>query len=198
MLGVIGPNGAGKSTLLKVLSRILRPTRGSYRVQGRLRALIEVAAGFHTDLTGRENIYLNGAILGMRRSEIARRLDQIIDFSGIEAFIDTPVKRYSSGMQARLGFAVAAHMDPDILLVDEVLSVGDVAFRAKCLRHMEQLVRSDVAVIFISHNLEQIRHLCGSALVLDRGEVRYYGDVELRLRRILPLLRGHLAGSLQK
>jgi lipopolysaccharide transport system ATP-binding protein len=176
-LGIIGPNGAGKSTLLKVLSRVLRPNRGCYKVRGRLRALIEVAAGFHADLTGRENIYLNGAILGMRRAQIDRRLDQIIDFSGVGAFIDTPVKRYSSGMQARLGFAIAANMDPDVLLVDEVLSVGDAAFRAKCIRHMEQLVRSHVSVVFISHNLEQVRHLCQKAVVLDRGEVRFFGDV---------------------
>jgi len=176
-LGIIGPNGAGKSTLLKVLSRILRPNRGHYRVFGRVSSLIEVAAGFHQDLTGRENIYLNGTILGMRRREIDDKLEQIVEFSGIGEAVDTPVKRYSSGMLARLGFSVAAHMDPDVLLVDEVLSVGDAAFRAKCVRHMEQLIRSDVSVIFISHNLEQVRQLCTRCIVLDHGQAVFSGDV---------------------
>jgi lipopolysaccharide transport system ATP-binding protein len=176
-LGVIGPNGAGKSTLLKVLSRILRPNRGRVSVTGRLAALIEVSAGMHPDLTGRENIFLNGAILGMRGREIRRRLDAIVAFAGLEAFIDTPLKRYSSGMQARLGFAVAAHLDPDVLLVDEVLSVGDAAFRTRCIRHIESLIRSDVSVIFISHHLEQVRRLCDRCLVLEGGRVRFEGDV---------------------
>jgi lipopolysaccharide transport system ATP-binding protein len=174
---VIGPNGAGKSTLLKVLSRILRPNRGRVSVTGRLAALIEVSAGMHPDLTGRENIFLNGAILGMRGREIRRRLDAIVAFAGLEAFIDTPLKRYSSGMQARLGFAVAAHLDPDVLLVDEVLSVGDAAFRTRCIRHIESLIRSDVSVIFISHHLEQVRRLCDRCLVLEGGRVRFEGDV---------------------
>lgn len=176
-VGIIGPNGAGKSTLLKILSKILRPNQGVYRVEGRLRALIEVGAGFHTDLTGRENIYLNGSIQGMRKVEIDRRLDEIVAFSGIESFLDTPVKRYSSGMQARLGFSIAAHMDPEVLLVDEVLSVGDAAFRAKCLDHMERLIASDVSVVFISHNLEQVRRLCDRAVVLEKGRVKFDGDV---------------------
>jgi lipopolysaccharide transport system ATP-binding protein len=177
-IGVIGPNGAGKSTLLKILSRILRPNRGSYRVNGRLRSLIEVAAGFHLDLTGRENVYLHGSILGMRKRQIDSRFDEIVAFSGVEEFIDTPVKRFSSGMMARLGFAVAAHMDPEILLVDEVLSVGDAAFRAKCLDHMQHLINDNsVSVVFISHNLEQVRQLCDRAIVLDRGAMRFLGDV---------------------
>ncbi len=177
VLGIIGPNGAGKSTLLKILARILKANRGTIRVDGRLRALIEVGAGFHPDLTGRENVFLNGSILGMKQKEIRGRFDQIVEFAGVEEFIDTPVKRYSSGMMARLGFAIAAHMDPEILLVDEVLSVGDAAFRAKCIAHLETLLRSDVSVIFISHNLEHVRHLCDRCLVLDRGEVRILADV---------------------
>ncbi len=139
-LGIIGPNGAGKSTILKILSRIMKPTKGSMSINGRLSAVIEVSAGFHHDLTGRENIYLNGTILGMTKREIDSKLDQIIDFSGIEEFIDTPVKRYSSGMNARLGFAIAAHVDPDILIVDEVLSVGDYAFQQKCIARMNEVV----------------------------------------------------------
>lgn len=177
-LGIIGPNGAGKSTILKILSRILRPNHGHIQVNGRLSALIEVAAGFHPDLTGRENIYLNGAILGIKKSEIDRRLEDIIEFSGIRAFIDTPVKRYSSGMGARLGFSVLAHMQPELLLVDEVLSVGDAAFRTKCVQFMTKLLRSDVSVIFISHNLDQVRQLCDRCLVLNAGVVEFIGDVE--------------------
>src|SRR5262245_42320323 len=141
-LGIIGPNGAGKSTALKLLTKILKPNKGSCRVNGRVGALIEVAAGFHPDLTGRENIFLQGAIMGMRRGEIEQKLDEIIDFSGIEAFVDTPVKRFSSGMQARLGFSVAAHLDPEVLFVDEVLSVGDLSFQAKCLAKMKEKVGS--------------------------------------------------------
>lgn len=182
-VAVVGPNGAGKSTLLKVLSRILKPNRGTVRVAGRLRALIEVAAGFHTDLTGRENIFLNGAILGMSQRVIRNRLEAIVAFAGIGEFLDTPVKRYSSGMMARLGFSVAAHMDPDVLLVDEVLSVGDAAFRARCIDHMERLIRSQVSVIFISHNLEQVRRLCDRAVVLDRGAVRFEGPVDEACRQ---------------
>ena len=187
-LGIIGPNGAGKSTMLKLLSRILRPNRGTYRVNGRLSALIEIGAGFHTDLTGRENIYLNGTILGMSRKVIRAREQQIIEFAGIESFIDTPVKRYSSGMAARLGFAVAAHMDPDVLLVDEVLSVGDVRFREKCIRHMHDLIRSDVTVIFISHILEQVRSLCPNTLVLDMGQVVYGGPTDGAIGKYLEIL----------
>ena len=149
-LGIVGPNGSGKSTTLKILSGILRPTAGSMRVHGRISALIEVGAGFHPDLTGRENIYLNGAILGMNRSEIQQKMDAIVEFSGIPDFIDTPVKRYSSGMYARLGFAIAAHVEPEILLVDEVLSVGDYMFQGRCIQKMNEILKSGTTVIFVS------------------------------------------------
>ncbi|MGD9646510.1 MAG: ABC transporter ATP-binding protein [Pirellulales bacterium] len=175
-LGIIGPNGSGKSTLLKILSRILRPNRGRFAVRGKLRALIEVAAGFHTDLTGRENIYLNGAILGMRKAEIDRKFDDIVAFSGIEPFIDTPVKRYSSGMQARLGFAVAAHLEPDVLLVDEVLAVGDAVFQEKCLERMQQIAQQGAAIIFISHDLKAVTNLCTKCLLLRQGQRVAYGE----------------------
>jgi lipopolysaccharide transport system ATP-binding protein len=173
-LGIIGPNGAGKSTTLKLLTRILKPTRGHCAVRGRIGALIEVAAGFHPDLTGRENIYLQGAIMGMRQAEITNRLDQIIDFAGVNEFIDTPVKRYSSGMHARLGFSVAAHLDPDVLLIDEVLSVGDMAFQQRCIERMEAFKRDGVTIIFISHNLQAVRNLCETALYLH-GSVQALG-----------------------
>lgn len=170
-LGIIGPNGSGKSTTLKILTGILRPTTGQMRVNGRMSALIEVGAGFHPDLTGRENIYLNGAILGMKKKEIDRKLDEIIEFSGIEEFIDTPVKRYSSGMYARLGFSIAAHVDPDILLVDEVLSVGDFTFQGKCIEKMHQILRNGTTVIFVSHHMDAVATLCDRALLLVKGEV---------------------------
>lgn len=188
-VGIIGPNGAGKSTLLKVLTRILKPNRGSVSVRGRLGALIEVAAGFHPDLTGMENIYLNGAILGIRRREIQTKLESIIGFAGLEPFMDTPVKRYSSGMQAKLGFSIAAHLDPDVLLIDEVLSVGDAAFRSRCLDHMHKMARSDVSVLFISHNLEQVRQLCQRCLVLDRGQLLFDGDVDTACQRYFEVLK---------
>jgi ABC-type polysaccharide/polyol phosphate transport system ATPase subunit len=168
-LGIIGPNGAGKSTILKILSRIMEPTRGSIHVNGRLSALIEVSAGFHQDLTGRENIYLNGTILGMTKREIGSKLDQIIAFSGIEEFIDTPVKRYSSGMYARLGFSVAAHMDPDVLIVDEVLSVGDWLFQVKCVERMKEVIRGGAAVVFVSHNLKTVAEFCSRCMLLEKG-----------------------------
>jgi len=187
-LGIIGPNGAGKSTMLKVLSRIMKPNRGEYRVKGRLSALIEVGAGFHPDLTGRENIYLNGTILGMNKAEIKAREEEIIDFSGVESFIDTPVKRYSSGMGARLGFAIAAHLRTDVLLVDEVLSVGDARFRHKCVQHMNKLLKSGITVIFISHILDQVRALCPRTIVLDKGAVAYNGDTDGAIREYLQLL----------
>ncbi len=175
VLGIIGRNGAGKSTLFKVLSKILKPNRGQIRVNGRLRALIEVAAGFHPDLTGRENIYLNGSILGMKKREIDAKFDEIVEFSGIGEFLDTPVKRYSSGMHARLGFAVAAHLDPDVLLVDEILSVGDAAFQVKCYNHMETLTKTGVTVAFVSHNLGAVAHLCSKAILLRAGQVVMHG-----------------------
>lgn len=174
-LGLIGPNGAGKSTALKVLTRVLRPTRGQCAAVGRVGALIDVAAGFHPDLTGRENVFLQGAIMGMPRREIERKFDQIVEFSGIPLFIDTPVKRYSSGMHARLGFAIAAHLDPDVLIVDEVLSVGDADFQKKAFGRVEELVRSGIPVVVVSHQLDAIASLCTQAILLDRGTVRVRG-----------------------
>ena len=168
-LGIIGPNGAGKSTALKVLTRILRADRGRAIVRGRVGALVEIAAGFHGDLTGRENVFMQGAILGLRRAEIQRKFDDIVDFAGVGEFIDTPVKRYSSGMNARLGFAVAAHLDPEVLLIDEVLSVGDLAFQEKCFERMKSFVRSGIAVVFVSHNLSAVSTLCNRVLVLKQG-----------------------------
>jgi homopolymeric O-antigen transport system ATP-binding protein len=176
-LGVIGPNGAGKSTVLKLLSRILHPTSGRVDVRGRVGALIEVAAAFHPDLTGRENIFLQGAILGMRRSETARKLEAIVEFAGVGEFIDTPVKRYSSGMHARLGFSVAAHLDPAVLLIDEVLSVGDMAFQRKCVERMLEFKRQGVAIAFVSHNLQAVAMLCERAVYLQT-EVHAYGPVQ--------------------
>lgn len=188
-LGIIGHNGAGKSTLLKILSNILEPNRGNMKVNGRLRSLIEVGAGFHGDLTGRENIFLNGAILGMTREEIQKNFDSIVDFSGVEAFLDTPVKRYSSGMAARLGFAVAAHLEPEILIVDEVLSVGDAAFQKKCLGKMSAVAGEGRTVLFVSHNMAAVQKLCSRAILLEHGKIlmdgetrdvisRYYGILE--------------------
>lgn len=177
-LGIIGPNGAGKSTMLRIMTGIMRPDRGSVQVRGRLRGLIEVAAGFHPDLTGRENVFLNGAILGMSTGEVTRKLDEIVDFSGIEAFLDTPVKRYSSGMMARLGFSVAAHMDPEVLLVDEILSVGDLAFQKKCYSYMRGLAEQGVAVVFVSHNMTAIARLCPRTMVLHHGEMQFIGSTD--------------------
>lgn len=174
-LGIIGPNGAGKTTILKILSQVTQPTSGQVRVDGRLSALIELGAGFHPDLTGRENIFLNGAILGMSKAEIKSRFDQIVEFAGIGVYLDTPVKRYSSGMYARLGFAIAAHVDPQILLVDEVLAVGDYAFQMKCYARMEQLRAKGTSLIFISHNLDAVRQVCDRGLVMYRGEAIFQG-----------------------
>jgi ABC-type polysaccharide/polyol phosphate transport system ATPase subunit len=176
--GIIGGNGAGKSTMLKLLTGIMRPTHGSISVSGRLSALIEVSAGFHYDLTGRENIFLNGAILGMSREEIRQRFDAIVEFSGLEEFIDTPVKRYSSGMYARLGFSVAAHVDPDVLLVDEVLSVGDYLFQRKCIERMNAVIRSGATVIFVSHSLREVAALCQRSLLLEHGTLQTIGPTE--------------------
>ncbi|MHC4063762.1 MAG: ABC transporter ATP-binding protein [Planctomycetota bacterium] len=170
-IGIIGPNGAGKSTILKILSGIMRPNRGAARVTGRLSSLIEVGAGFHFDLTGRENIYLNGAILGMSRREMDRKFDAIVDFAELADFIDTPIKRYSSGMHARLGFSVAAHMDPDVLLVDEVLSVGDMAFQNKCLKCLERFRREGTTIVFVSHNLQAVTRTCRRVIVLHKGTI---------------------------
>jgi lipopolysaccharide transport system ATP-binding protein len=184
-LAIIGPNGAGKSTALKLLSGILKPDRGTISISGRISALIEIGAGFHPDLTGRENIYLNGAILGMKREEMTRKLDDIVAFSELEDFLDTPVKRYSSGMYARLGFSVAAHVDPDILLVDEVLSVGDWAFQRKCLDKMKGFVKKGVTIIFISHNTQAVMNLCTRALLLRKGSAVETGPTGQVVRRYL-------------
>jgi lipopolysaccharide transport system ATP-binding protein len=174
---IVGRNGAGKSTLLKVLSRITEPTTGHADVAGRLAALLEVGTGFHPELTGRENIYFNGAILGMRRNEIARKFDEIVAFSGVEAHIDTPVKWYSSGMYVRLGFAVAAHLEPEILVVDEVLAVGDAEFQKRCLARMNDVAHEGRTVIFVSHNMQAIRRLCDRAILLEHGKLVKDGDV---------------------
>jgi len=170
-LGIIGPNGAGKSTALKLLTRILKPSRGHCHVRGRAGALIEVAAGFHPDLTGRENVFLQGAILGMRQAEVLRRFDAIVDFAGVSEFIDTPVKRYSSGMNARLGFAIAVNLDPDSLIIDEVLSVGDMGFQERCIQKMREFKKNGVAIVFVSHNLQAVAELCDSAVYLSRSVV---------------------------
>jgi lipopolysaccharide transport system ATP-binding protein len=171
IVGIIGANGAGKSTILKILSRILRPNSGRVCLNGRLSALIEVGAGFHPDLTGRENVYLNGTILGMRRAEITRKFDEIVAFAEIEEFIDTPVKRYSSGMYLRLAFAVAAHLEPEILIVDEVLAVGDTRFQRKCLTKMQDVGQQGRTVLFVSHNMPAITRLCERAILLDQGRL---------------------------
>ncbi len=175
-LGIIGPNGAGKSTVLKLLTRILRPTEGQCQLRGRVGALIEVSAGFHQDLTGRENVSLQGAIMGMKRAEIARKFDQIVEFSGIADFIDTPVRRYSSGMNARLGFSIAAHLEPQVLIVDEVLAVGDFAFQQRAFGRIKEMVNQDVTAILVSHQLERIASLCKRAVLLRRGEVAHTGS----------------------
>ncbi|MGH7470695.1 MAG: ABC transporter ATP-binding protein [Longimicrobiales bacterium] len=169
--GIIGSNGAGKSTILKLLSGIMRPTKGNIVVHGKLSALIEVGAGFHPDLTGRENIFLNGTILGMSKAEIRRKFEAIVDFAGLHEFIDTPVKRYSSGMYARLGFSVAAHVEPDLLIVDEVLSVGDYMFQQKCVDRMNAILNSGATVVFVSHNLHAVAGLCKRSLLLEKGKV---------------------------
>lgn len=176
VLGIIGRNGAGKSTLLKLLSRITYPTSGTVRVRGRVASLLEVGTGFHEELTGRENIYLNGSILGMKKQEIDARLDEIVDFSGVSQFIDTPIKRYSSGMRLRLGFAVAAHLSPDILLVDEVLAVGDADFQKKCLDTMDDLRSSGRTVLFVSHNMAAVEGLCSRCIWIEEGRLRADGD----------------------
>jgi homopolymeric O-antigen transport system ATP-binding protein len=178
VVGIIGRNGAGKSTLLKILSRITEPTEGFADVYGRVGSLLEVGTGFHPELTGRENIYLNGAILGMRKAEIERKFDEIVEFSGIGKFIDTPVKQYSSGMYVRLAFAVAAHLEPEILMVDEVLAVGDLAFQKKCLGKMGDVTKQGRTVLFVSHNMAAIKSLCNRAIWLSEGKVLTYGDAD--------------------
>ena len=190
VLGVIGPNGAGKSTMLGILSQILMPDRGAVRVTGRIGALIELAAGFHPELTGRENVFLQGAIMGMRRAEIARRFDEIVDFAGVPAFIDTPIKHYSSGMNARLGFAVAAHLDPDVLLIDEVLAVGDRAFQQKAFDHLARVIERGTPVVVVSHQLDRVSTFCDRAILLAAGEVAFEGPAAECVSRYIE--GGHL------
>ena len=185
VVGLIGHNGAGKTTLLRVLSRITDPTRGEIRLRGRVGSLLEVGTGFHPELTGRENVYLNGAILGMRRREIAQKFDEIVEFAGVEPFIDTPVKRYSSGMHVRLAFSVAAHLEPEILLVDEVLAVGDAEFQRRCLGKLETIGGSGRTVIFVSHSMPAIARLCDRAILLDRGRLVDDGDSRTVVTRYL-------------
>jgi lipopolysaccharide transport system ATP-binding protein len=186
-LGIIGRNGAGKSTALKILSRIMRPTKGQMIVNGRLSALIEVAAGFHPDLSGLENIFLHGTILGMTRREIQAKLDQIIEFSGIEEFIDTPVKRYSSGMYARLGFSVAAHVDPEVMIVDEVLSVGDYVFQQRCLERIKAVIQAGTTVLFVSHDLKAVTEICPRSMLLEQGKVCTIDRTDIAVRKYLSL-----------
>ena len=185
VVGVIGRNGAGKSTLLKVLSRITEPTQGRAVIRGRVGSLLEVGTGFHSELTGRENIFLNGVILGMKRSEIAAKLDQIVAFAEVERFLDTQVKHYSSGMSLRLAFAVAAHLQPEILMVDEVLAVGDVAFQRKCLGKMSDVAHDGRAILFVSHNLEAVQRLCDRCIWMDAGRVRLDGETNSVVRAYL-------------
>lgn len=189
VIGIIGRNGAGKSTLLKVLSRITSPTTGEIKLAGRLASLLEVGTGFHPELTGRENIFLNGAILGMRRNEVEQKFDEIVAFSGIEQFIDTPVKRYSSGMYVRLAFAVAAHLESDIMVIDEVLAVGDAEFQKRCLGKMKDVSSSGRTVLFVSHNLSSIRKLCSSGLLLHEGRVHFRGGIDETLSTYLSMAR---------
>lgn len=183
VLGLIGHNGAGKSTLLKILSRITEPSTGSADLRGRVSSLLEVGTGFHQELTGRDNVYMNGTILGMRAAEVRAKFDEIVAFSGVEQYIDTPVKFYSSGMKVRLAFAVAAHLDPEILLIDEVLAVGDLAFQQKCLGKMDAVSKSGRTILFVSHNMSAVEGLCGRCILMDGGRVSYDGTVEEAVER---------------
>jgi lipopolysaccharide transport system ATP-binding protein len=200
VLGIIGKNGAGKSTLLKILSRVTAPTSGVIKVKGRIASLLEVGTGFHPELTGRENIYLNGAILGMTKQEVTRKFDEIVDFAGVEKFIDTPVKRYSSGMYVRLAFAVAAHLDPEILVVDEVLAVGDAEFQKKCLGKMHEVAQGGRTVLFVSHNMTAVLHLCTTVIMLSNGSISEQGDTKSVTQRyseisIQPKVNSRVANS---
>lgn len=184
-VGVIGKNGAGKSTLLKILSRITYPTTGSVEIVGRVGSLLEVGTGFHPELTGIQNVFLNGAILGMSRREIKNRLDEIVDFSGVKDYIHTPIKHYSSGMKVRLAFSVAAHLEPEVLLIDEVLAVGDAEFQAKCIGKMDDVAKSGRTVLFVSHDLTAISRLCEKTILLENGHLKYYGDTNQAFSRYL-------------
>ena len=185
VVGIIGRNGAGKSTLLKILSRITEPTTGQVDLYGRVGSLLEIGTGFHGELTGRENIFLNGAILGMKFGEIERKFDEIVAFAEVEKFIDTPVKHFSSGMYLRLAFAVAAHLEPEILIVDEVLAVGDSSFTKKCLGKMDDVAKQGRTVLFVSHAMSAVQNLCGSAMVLSQGQIKFYGETEQAIRQYL-------------
>lgn len=185
VLGIIGKNGAGKSTLLKILSRVTTPSTGKISIHGRMASLLEVGTGFHPELTGRENVFLNGAIMGMSKAEIKSKFDEIVDFSGVERYIDTPVKRYSSGMHVRLGFAVAAHLEPEILVVDEVLAVGDAEFQKKCLGKMKSVSGEGRTVLFVSHNMGAVKTLCNRGLLLENGTLTYDGNIDETVNRYL-------------
>lgn len=195
-IGIIGRNGAGKSTLLKVLSRITEPSTGKVSINGRVASLLEVGTGFHPELSGRENIYLNGAILGMKRSEIKRKFDEIVEFAEVEKFLDTPVKRYSSGMYVRLAFAVAAHLEPEILVVDEVLAVGDAQFQKKCLGKMEDVSKNEGrTILFVSHNMAAVQQLCGQGLVMTGGQVAYWGNISPAISTYLGSFTRNVKGA---
>ena len=197
-VGIIGRNGAGKSTLLKLLSRITDPTAGRIILRGRVASLLEVGTGFHPELTGRENIFLNGAILGMSRAEVRRKFDEIVDFAGVEKFLDTPVKRYSSGMYVRLAFAVAAHLEPEILIVDEVLAVGDAEFQKKCLGKMQTVGEEGRTVLFVSHNLAAISQLCTIGIVMSQGNAKFYKNIEVAKNEYLNTLEMPFIASMQE
>jgi lipopolysaccharide transport system ATP-binding protein len=190
ILGIIGRNGAGKSTLLKIMSKVTTPTKGEIKIKGRIASLLKVGTGFHPELTGRENIFLNGAILGMTKAEIRKKFDEIVAFAEIEKFIDTPVKRYSSGMYVRLAFAVAAHLEPEILVVDEVLAVGDASFQKKCLGKMGEVAKEGRTVLFVSHNMQAIQQLCRTAFQLEVGKIIGYGDSSTVVARYLANIGG--------
>ena len=196
VVGIIGRNGAGKSTLLKVLSRITYPTSGRIRVNGRVASLLEVGTGFHEELSGRENILLNGSILGMKRAEVAAKLDDIVSYAGVERFVDTPIKRYSSGMRLRLGFAVAAHLEPDILIVDEVLAVGDAGFQKKCLNTMEGMRNGGRTVLFVSHNMAAVENLCTRGIWIDSGQVRMDAPVHTVIQDYMRTFAAEQSGSI--
>lgn len=185
VIGIIGKNGAGKSTLLKILSQITKPSEGRIEINGRVASLLEVGTGFHPELTGRENIFLNGTILGMSRKEVKQKFDEIVEFSGVEKFIDTPVKRYSSGMYVRLAFAVAAHLEPEILIIDEVLAVGDAEFQKKCLGKMQDVADQGRTVLFVSHNMSAVQNLCSACVLIDNGKIECYGDTDAIIEKYL-------------
>jgi lipopolysaccharide transport system ATP-binding protein len=187
ILGLIGANGSGKSTLLKILARVTRPTTGRVEIFGQIGSLLEVGTGFHPELTGRENIYLNGAIIGMKRKEIDSKFDAIVAFSGVEEFLDTPVKRYSSGMQVRLAFSVAAYLEPEILLLDEVLAVGDAAFQKKSLERMQSVVKDGRTVVLVSHSMDSIKSMCSTTVLLHRGKIVYAGSTEEAVERYMSI-----------